>query len=351
MDVVLPKNSLTMTEAEILEWYVEEGGEVVAGEPLFLMETEKSQVTVDATKSGRLVEIRCQPGALAPAGEVIAVVDTGEHDTSFTGASRPGRTVAPAAAELAEQLGIDIETVRGSGAGGRVLEDDVLKSQAFAAPPPSAARPAGAVIDRPASRPAGFSRARMAGNRATLAAAAVPTFHLAVSVAIPQAGRADGVTASDLLVVAAAVAARKVPVANAFVDDEQNVRLYDDVRVGLLVRDNDGLIPLVFADPDRAELAHLHAQRREWMASVGTGSLPAEATRWPTVVVSNIGRRPVGWFSAVLFPATSVTLAIGGLGAKDAGRAEAVLTCDHRVIDAVDAAEYAAAFADALAAL
>jgi hypothetical protein len=62
VDVVLPKNSLTMTEAEILEWYAEEGSAVTAGEPLFLMETEKSQVDVEAAASGTLTEIRAQPG-------------------------------------------------------------------------------------------------------------------------------------------------------------------------------------------------------------------------------------------------------------------------------------------------
>jgi pyruvate dehydrogenase E2 component (dihydrolipoamide acetyltransferase) len=347
VDVVLPKNSLTMTEAEIIEWYVEEGGEVVAGQPLFVMETEKSQVDVEAAKSGRLTEIRCQPGTVAAAGEVIAVVDTGEPDTSFTGSTGPARAVAPAAAELAEQLGIDIDTVRGSGTGGRVLEDDVLK--AVTQTPAGTNVPAG--TSQPASRPAEFSKARIAGNRATVAAAAVPVFHLSVQVPLPRSARPDGATASDLLVAAAATAARKVPVANAFADDEHNVRLYEQVRVGLLVRDRDALVPLVFADPDQAGLDRLHAQRREWMAQVGNGSLPTEAISWPTLVVSNIGRPSVGWFSAVLFPATSVTIAVGGLGARQPRQAEVVLTCDHRVLDGVDAAQFAEAFTDALAAL
>lgn len=350
MDVVLPKNSLTMTEAELLEWYVDEGGDVVAGEPLFLMETEKSQVVVDATVSGRLTEVRCQPGSQASAGEVIAVVDTGHADGSFMTSSARERAIAPAAAELAEQLGIDIDLVRGTGPGGRVIEDDVLKAHSSA---PTAAPvehgPAGTT--QPASRPAKFSKGRAAGNRATVSAAAVPTFHLSASITVPPAGRADRATASDLIIAAAAAAARTVPVANAFVDDDQNARLYEDVRVGLLVRHGDALLPLVFAEPDQTDLGQLHARRREWMSQVGTDALPAEATYWPTLVVSNIARPTVGWFTAVLFPGTSITIAVGGVGAREPGQAEVVLTCDHRVVDGVDAADYATAFADALAAL
>ncbi len=350
MDVVLPKNSLTMTEAEIVEWYVDEGGTVIAGEPLFLMETEKSQVDVEAAVSGTLLEIRAQPGVRAAAGEVIAVIDTGQADSSFT-SSPAARSVASAAAELAEALGIDIDTVRGSGSGGRVIEEDVLKAaQAATDAASSASRPAAdatassSAAAAPQSRPAGFSKKRAAGNRSTQWAAAVPTFHLSAVVRLPSGGRSGAATMSDLLVAAGARAAREVPVANAFVDDEGEVRLYDEVRVGLLVRDDDALLPLVFADADRTDLGELHTRRRELMAQIGDGALPAAATAWPTLVISNVGRPSVRSFTAVLFPGTSVTVAVGGLGAHGPDRAEVVLTCDHRVLDGVDAADFAAAF-------
>jgi pyruvate dehydrogenase E2 component (dihydrolipoamide acetyltransferase) len=349
VDVVLPKNSLTMTEAEIIEWYIDEGGAVTAGEPLFLMETDKSQVDVEAAVSGTLLEIRAQPGARAAAGEVIAVIDTGQADASFT-SSPAARSVAPAAAELADALGIDIETVRGSGSGGRVIEEDVLKAaQAATDSPSSEGQPAAAAVSSPSgvappSRPASFSRRRTAGNRSTQWAAAVPTFHLSAVVELPAGGRSGAATMSDLLVAAGARAAREVPVANAFVSDDGDVRLYDEVRVGLLVRDDDALLPLVFADADRIDLGELHKRRRELMAQVGDGALPAAATAWPTLVISNVGRPSVRWFTAVLFPGTSVTVAVGGLGVHGPHRAEIVLTCDHRVLDGVDAAAFASAF-------
>jgi pyruvate dehydrogenase E2 component (dihydrolipoamide acetyltransferase) len=346
MDVVLPKNSLTMTEAEILEWHVQEGAEVTAGTPLFVMETEKSQVEVEATASGTLVEIRHHEGSIVSAGEVVAIIDTAA-DPATPASSLPdgaalAPSIAPAAVALARHLGIDTAAVRGSGTGGRVLEEDIMRAAKQAA---AANTPQAHYFSRPVSRPATPSRARASGNRATLSSRNVPTFYLACTVPLSAASRPDGATASDLLIVAAAKAARRVPLANAYADGDE-VRIYDDVRIGLLVRDEDALIPLVFADPDLGQLADLHAQRRQLTAAPRV--LAVEATSWPTLVVSNIGRPRVRWFTAVLYPGTSVTVAVGGRGAIDSDRAEVVLTCDHRVVDGVDAADFATALCDAL---
>lgn len=350
MDVVLPKNSLTMTEAEVIEWYVSEGGTVVAGEPLFLMETEKSQVVVDAIASGQLSEILVAAGGNAAAGEVIAVLETsGTETASVLRGPQAGRQVSPAAADLAKQLDIDIDSVRGSGSGGRVIEEDVLRAAERTAPPPGQETAApGRAPTEPSTRAAAPSRARAVGNRSTQWAAAVPTFQMSIELALPSRPRSDRATASDLLLAAVAQAARAVPLANAYVD-EAEVRLYDDVRVGLLVRDGDALVPLVFADPDRAELADLHQRRRDLMARVGNEALPEDATSWPTIVISNIGRPGVRWFSAVLYPATTVTLAVGSVGSLAPDKAEVVLTCDHRAVDGVDAANFCDALCDALA--
>ncbi len=350
VDVLLPKNSLTMTEAEVLEWYVGEGEQAVAGEPLFLMETEKSQVVVEATASGRLTAIHCKAGDTAAAGEVIAVLDVGdEPGTLIVTAAGAERQVAPSAAELAAQLGIDLRSVRGSGSGGRVIEEDVVKAAQDGSPtaPAAGATHPGSTLPV-SSRPATASKARTAGNRATVWAADVPTFNLAVTVTVPATPRPEGATVSDLLIAAAAVAAQQVPVANAYVGDDATVRLYDEVRVGLLVRDGDALVPLVFPAADTADLSALHSRRQELMAGIGGGQLPASATSWPTLVVSNIGRPAVRWFTAVLYPGTALTMAVGGVNAAGPDRAEVVVTCDHRVMDGLDAADFCAAFADTL---
>ena len=112
------------------------------------------------------------------------------------------------------------------------------------------------------------------------------------------------------------------------------------------MREGDALIPLVFADADKKPLSELHLTRRKMMADIESGNLDGSATAWPTFVISNIGRQGVNWFTAVLFPGTAATLAIGGL--SDNNTVEAVLTCDHRVLDGIDGADFLDALASSL---
>lgn len=340
MDVVLPKNSLTMTEAEIIEWLVPIGGQVTAGEALFIMETEKSQVEVQATVSGTLVEILAAPGDIPIAGDIIARIETtGENNSSSKSFAHDVVTeisIAPAAAELAQQLGLDIATIRGSGAGGRVIEEDVLKAVSAPAVSPVAVQNLTGGLT-----PAAGSKKRQAGNKATRWASDVPTFYVARKLQLPA--KSDEAGTSDHLISAVARALRRVPIANAvFMDDKAFT--YNDIKVGLLVRDDDALIPLVFTNPDQQSVAQINAQRREWMKQIETKASTSTAiTSGATFVISNIGRAGVTWFTAVLFPGTAATLAVGGLASD--GTVEVVLTCDHRVLDGVDAADFLASLA------
>jgi len=358
MDILLPKNSLTMTEAELVVWYVAEGDEVKAGSPMFAMETEKSQVDVDAPASGRLVSILRVAGDVVTAGEVIAVLEqSGSAPAQIAAGRTSSREVALGARELAASLGVNIDSVRGTGTDGRVSEDDVIAAagqdgKSVSTTGAVSGRLAGSAAAAPGVVPAtsvpDFSRSRRAGNRATLAALAAPDFQLAADVDLPRSGRSGAGTTSDVLLAAAGIALRAVPIANAVCLDGEP-RLYRDVRVGLLVRPEDALLPLVFADPDKRSMSELHGLRRSLLEAATSGSLPVEVVTSPTFVISNIGRPGISWFSAVLYPGTAATMAVGSRGATPDGKTTVVLTCDHRVLDGVDAADFVSAFSDALA--
>jgi pyruvate dehydrogenase E2 component (dihydrolipoamide acetyltransferase) len=384
MEIVLPKNSLTMTEAEIIAWHAEEGQPVEAGDLLFTMETSKSQVDIEAPASGTLTRILRQPGDVVPAGDVIAILEVAGEPTATTGQGlaapvSASRMVSATAAALAADLGVDIDTVRGSGPGGRVLEEDVIRAsqaQRPANPPAAPSAPAapsgpgatGPAPPQPAPPPTGLSapksagpggprhvvpasmsKARRAGLRLTEEMASVPVFQLAGDLdfaPVREAMAAEGVSVSDVLLVACAQALDAVPIANACLHQGE-VHRYAEKRIGLLVRNQDALVPLVFPEPARQPLAELHRRRRDLMDQLEKGAVPVDATSWPTFVISNIGRPGVVWFSAVLFPGTAATLAVGSL--SDDHTVRAVLTCDHRILDGVDAAELMSALRAAVA--
>lgn len=124
-EVVLPKSSLTMTEATIVEWLVQPGQRVAAGDVLLSVETDKASQEIEAAVSGIVSSILKPAGETVLAGEVICLVDVdaGQAEPLEVSAAR---SVSPAAAALAEMLGVDVASVAGTGPGGRVLETDVI---------------------------------------------------------------------------------------------------------------------------------------------------------------------------------------------------------------------------------
>src|SRR3954454_5335436 len=159
-DVTMPRLSDSMEEGTILKWIVEEGGEVKRGEPLCEIETDKANMTYEADTDGVLLQIVVQEGETVALGEVIAKVgepgeESTKEDTEETSSEEPEdeepeeepqpaaassngseaeaedderAKASPVARRVANELGIDIADVQGSGPGGRILKADVEKA-------------------------------------------------------------------------------------------------------------------------------------------------------------------------------------------------------------------------------
>jgi len=188
------------------------------------------------------------------------------------------------------------------------------------------------------------SLARMAGMNMTLRSVQIPTFQVCCTLELAPAlaGGTRAYTATEVLILAAARALRLYPAAHTCLVDGR-VHEYTRTRVGILLRSHDALLPLVFVDAELSSLDVLRAERAELQAQLNSsGRLPAERTLAPTFVISNLGNRSVDWFTTVLFPDTAMTLAVGSLGAPGltSYQCRAVLTCDHRLVDGVDGAEF-----------
>jgi pyruvate dehydrogenase E2 component (dihydrolipoamide acetyltransferase) len=341
MDVVLPKVALTMTEATIVEWFKQEGEAVTKGELLFSMETDKTELEVESPGEGVLRDVKYGPGDTVQAGAVVAQLEGAGAESSPMRSDGMTKNVAPSAAALARELGVDIDTVVGSGTGGRVIESDVIKAAGDLG---SSSAVAGAAARDQTTEVAEFSRARSAGMRLTEHATKVPTFLLSGLVDFDARWsemQSAGVSVTDVLAVATAAALRDVPLANARYRNGRPER-YLEPRMAILVRQDDALIPLVFDDPSQLAALSFREQRTEAAAALERRKLPLERMTGATFVISNLGRYNVDFFSAVLFPDTSVTMATGtmGLDRNSPHAVRAVLTCDHRIVDGVDAAEF-----------
>jgi pyruvate dehydrogenase E2 component (dihydrolipoamide acetyltransferase) len=373
VDVVMPRLSDSMEEGTILQWLKAVGDEVKRGDELVEIETDKANMTYEATDEGVLLEIVADEGDTLPIGEVIARIGAeGEEAPARQAPARqearepvatktetraaPPRPVqadgdgrvkaSPIARRMARDLNVEISRLHGSGPGGRIVKADVEAAASTSASQkmPPAGEPAdGFAPARPSPEPAAPApegakgevqvvelnrlqqtvARRMAESKAT-----VPHFYLETEVDMTEAVRAraqlkelagEGAvpTFNDMIVKACALALREFPRANGSYRDGR-VELYSRINVGVAVAAQDALVvPTVF-DADRKGLGEIAAETRALAQKVREGSITPPELSGGTFTVSNLGMFGVTNFSAVINPPQAGLLAVGALEPKPA---------------------------------
>jgi pyruvate dehydrogenase E2 component (dihydrolipoamide acetyltransferase) len=323
------------------------GDEVVEGEALLEVETDKATLEVEASSSGVLLAIVHDAGAVVTTGEVIGWIgEPGEaipvdHDQPAAPAAAPGDAgralAAPVVRALAREHGLDINLVHGTGPGGRVERADVLAATAEPAP---------------GDEPVPAHRQAIAAR--LMRAAAVPQFSLATTVDLTRAlsdlEAVAGATVTHLLLRAVASALRHHPDLNRiWVDDGPRLRTLEPVRVGLAVSAEDRLLVPTVAEPDREPLEALVARVGAIVGDARAGRIAAEHAGPAAVTVSNLGMLGVDWFQAIVDPDQAAILAAGAINRRpvvtDDGivavpQIQLVLSVDHRVADGAAAARF-----------
>ena len=381
--VILPKLGLTMDEGRLIAWHKKEGDRVEKGEILFEVETDKASMEIEASASGIVRRILLAADASAPVATVIALIaDTadeplpsdapapsskenpsatrarpslGETPPSPAGASLSSSDgssdrvrASPAARKRAQELGVDINAVRGTGPGGRVgLEDvEAVASSALT----SAASPSAATGEKrePLSR-----MRRAVGEAMTRSVREAPQFSISRDVDMTAASakrKAAGVSYTDVIVAAAATALRAHPRLRSRVDGDAVV-VSEKIDVGIAVALDAGLIVPVVREADRKSLGALRDDREALEAAVRSGRARADAFGGAAITVSNLGTFGVDRFTAIVVPPEASILAVGRVADRviAVNGAPAVrpvvsltLTVDHRVADGADAARFLA---------
>lgn len=375
--VVMPKLTDTMEEGVLLAWKKREGDTVQAGEALAEIETDKAVMDLEAFASGILRKILVQEGATVMSGTLIGVI--GEADEDITSAltdkitaaptagggaktsappaagpaSAPSRSqegtrvpASPRAKALAAERGIDLSTISGTGPGGRIVEEDVVKAQA----PPPQILPAG--TDQP------LSQMRKAIARATTQSKApVPHFYLTSEIDMEQAerfrdqfkqSRITHPSVTDLLIKAAALALTRHPEINVSFTG-QAIRRHTHIDIGIAVGIEDGLITPVIRNCGAKSLDNISTESRTLIERARNKRLQPQEYADATFSISNLGMFDVENFIAVLIPPQAASIAVGSIrdaaivedGTVKVGRRMKVtLSCDHRALDGVQGAGF-----------
>jgi pyruvate dehydrogenase E2 component (dihydrolipoamide acetyltransferase) len=379
-----------MDEGRIVAWHKREGDTVAAGEVLFEVETDKATMEVESPTAGTLRRILYPADATAPVATVIALI-TGTADEpiplelsdgaglpkpSLRGGAQalvgPGPTAArgpsegqplsissdgdrvrssPAARKRAQELGVDISRVSGTGPGGRVTLEDV---DAAATSKSSPAATSSGEKREPLSR-----MRKAIGERMTKSVREQPQFSISRDVDMTAANekrKAVGASYTDAIVAAAAKTLRDHPRLRARIEDGELVTS-DAANVGLAIALDDGLLVAVLRDADRKSLKELAAERKRLEEHAGVGKLAEHELTGSVLTVSNLGTMGIDRFTAIVNPPEAAILAVGRVGDRVVARdgaptvrpiATLTLSVDHRVADGATAARYLSAVAERL---
>ena len=373
VSVVMPALEMAQETGKLLSWFKKEGEAVAKGERLLEIETDKIVVELEAPADGVLAGVRSQEGAVVPVGQTIAwIVAPGEqvpaesetaaaptaravsspsaqpvgHALPSAAPSEGGPRISPKARRLAEQKGVDIHKIRGTGPGGSISSEDVLA----AAEAPAAAAPAPAPA--PAAEPLS-AIARLMAERTTQSWTQAPHFFLVreVDASALMAARVklgSTYTVTDFLISLTARALSKHPKMNASWSSGA-IHLNPSINISLAVAVKDGVVGAVIHNTDRAELADIAAQRKDLAERARSGHLRPQDISGGTFTISNLGMYGVDAFSAILTPPQAAILAVGRIAdrvvpvdGKPAIRPLLTMTLssDHRVVDGAQAAAF-----------
>jgi pyruvate dehydrogenase E2 component (dihydrolipoamide acetyltransferase) len=421
--------SPTMEEGRLVKWAKQEGDAIKNGDTLAEVETDKAVMELVARADGRLLKIVVPEGKTVPVGDVVAFIGAegeavegaepanqepsretkaepetepepepepkrkreparGEAPATAPSSAAPAATSRPAsrpaspapapadatrvkasplARRLAEERGVDLRLVQGSGPGGRVIMRDVEagaarasatpRSSQVAAHPAPAARPGVAYEDVPLTQIRKTIVKRLATSLGP-----IPHFFLTSEIDMERAAEArealnkqlgDGgggpkLSFNDIILKSAALALFKHRACNAWFQ-EDHIRYWNEVHLGMAVAVEDGLITPVIRNADQKSLTQISVEARELAGRARDRRLQTSEYTGATFSVSNLGMLDIDHFTAVINPPEAGILAVGAVVARpvaDNGevrvrrRMRVTMSCDHRVIDGATGASF-----------
>lgn len=408
--VRMPKLSDTMTEGVVAEWHKKVGDQVESGELLAEIETDKATMEFESFQDGVLLHIGVDKGQTAAVDSILCVLGEKGEDISEllndagkaaqqepkdeapkeekkkdeapeekqevktavaekesekktsqeakpTPSSSNGRLKAsPLAKKLAEEKGIDLQAVSGSGDAGRIVKRDVENFSPATAGTLPAALGKESYREEPVSQMRKTIAKRLAESKFT-----APHFYLTVSINMDKAIEArkainaiaeTKVSFNDLVIKATALSLKKHPAVNAAWQGN-TIRYNEHVHIGVAVAVEDGLLVPVVRFADQQPLSVINAQVKDFAAKARDKKLQPADWEGNTFTISNLGMFGIEEFTAIINPPDACIMAIGAISETPVVRdgevvpgnvMKVTLSCDHRVVDGATGAAFLQSF-------
>ena len=389
--ITMPRLSDTMEEGTVASWLKKVGDNVAEGDILAEIETDKATMEFESFHNGTLLYVGIQEGESAPVDSVLAIIGAKDADVKAAIASlssapakadeapkevkvtaptveapktieapkvvanRTGRVIAsPLAKKLAQEKGIDVATVAGSGDGGRVIKRDIINHQTSAIAGVRPFVPAGieSVEEIANSQMRKTIAKRLGASKYT-----APHYYLGVEFdmdnaiafrtqfnSIPD----TKISFNDIVVKATALALKQHPQVNSRWYDDKIVK-HNHVHMGVAVAVEDGLVVPVVKFADELSLPQIGSQVKDYAVRARDKKLTPAEMDGSTFTISNLGMFGIREFTSIINQPNSAILSVGAIVQKPVVKngqivvgntMKLTLACDHRSVDGVTGSKF-----------
>ena len=383
-DVIMPKLGLTMKEGTVVNWLKKEGEHVEKDEPIVEVETDKITNFVEANASGVLLRILAPRGTIVPVTEVIAIIgEPGEEipsklvretesprsvneimettevadKTSSTQTDQEAIRISPLARKLAEEYKVDPTKIKGTGPGGRIVKEDIIRAATTATSAPQPQIPLEIEVSETIP---------LTGTRKTIADRLSQSYHSAVHTTVitevdmteivkyrqrlseTKEGTSASMTYTSIIAKSVAAALKNHPVINSTLVGDA-IKVFGEVNLGVAVDVEGGLIVPVIRHAEKKSLMEIASVLTEMADKARKRLLSVEDISFGTFTITNLGALGVHTFIPIINPPQAAILGVGMVEQKPAvinGKVEVrsminlSLVFDHRIIDGAEAARF-----------
>jgi len=393
--ITMPRLSDTMTEGKVAKWHKNVGDTVKEGDLLAEIETDKAVQDFESEFNGVLLKQGVEEGGAAPVDSVLAIIGPEGTDVSGVGAPKAASSssekpaeqktevkseekaapaadssstdrvaISPLAKKMAQDKGVDINSIQGSGENGRIVKKDIENYQPSAAKPAAsapAASPAAQVAlsfvqgedtETPNSQVRNVIAKRLSESKFT-----APHYYLMVEINMDKAIEArkeinslpdTKISFNDMIIKATAVALRKHPQVNSSWAGDKIIHR-GNINIGVAVAIPDGLVVPVLKNTDQMNYTQISAAVKDMAARAKNKGLKANEMEGSTFSISNLGMFGIETFTSIINQPNSAILSVGAIIEKPVVKNGQIvvgntmklsLACDHRVVDGATGAQF-----------
>ncbi|SHF64335.1 pyruvate dehydrogenase complex dihydrolipoamide acetyltransferase [Chryseobacterium vrystaatense] len=391
--ITMPRLSDTMTEGKVAKWHKNVGDTVKEGDLLAEIETDKAVQDFESEFNGVLLKQGVEEGGAAPVDSVLAIIGPEGTDVSAVGAPKAAAqstekpaeqkteakaeekaspaissssservAISPLAKKMAQDKGVDINSVNGSGENGRIVKKDIENYQPSEKAQPAVSAPAAAQValsfvqgedtETPNSQVRNIIAKRLAESKFS-----APHYYLMVEINMDKAIEArkeinslpdTKISFNDMIIKATAVALRKHPQVNSSWAGDKVIHR-GNINVGVAVAIPDGLVVPVLKNTDQMNYTQISAAVKDMASRAKSKGLKANEMEGSTFSVSNLGMFGIETFTSIINQPNSAILSVGAIIEKPIVKNGQIvvgnimklsLACDHRVVDGATGAQF-----------